>query len=86
MRNINSTLLSKSRTSVFIAHRYVLLVVCRLRPALTSSPQRRLKTIADADVIIVLKDGVVAEQGRHEELLAREDGVYARMWRQQNEI
>ncbi len=38
----------------------------------------RLSTIRDADQIIVLKDGMVAEQGTHEELLARK-GVYAEL-------
>jgi ABC-type multidrug transport system fused ATPase/permease subunit len=40
----------------------------------------RLSTIRDADKIIVLKDGVVAEEGSHDELMAR-DGVYAELYR-----
>lgn len=35
-----------------------------------------------ADKIIVMKDGVMAECGRHEELL-RKEGEYARIWREQ---
>jgi ABC-type multidrug transport system fused ATPase/permease subunit len=40
----------------------------------------RLSTIRDADKIIVLKDGVVAEEGSHDELMAR-NGVYAELYR-----
>ncbi|GAA5897951.1 hypothetical protein JCM8208_003200 [Rhodotorula glutinis] len=65
MRNINQTLLSKARTSIFIAH--------------------RLKTVADADLILVLRDGYVAEQGTHAELMAAR-GVYWGMWEQQNAV
>jgi ATP-binding cassette, subfamily B (MDR/TAP), member 1 len=36
----------------------------------------RLSTIRDADKIIVLKDGVVVEQGSHEELLSVEESLY----------
>ncbi len=43
----------------------------------------RLSTIADADQILVLDDGRVVEQGRHEQLLARR-GRYARMWERQS--
>jgi subfamily B ATP-binding cassette protein MsbA len=38
----------------------------------------RLTTIRDADKIIVLKDGMVAEEGNHKELLAR-GGIYAEL-------
>nr|CAD1842579.1 unnamed protein product [Ananas comosus var. bracteatus] len=37
----------------------------------------RLSTITGADVIAVVKDGVIAEQGRHEMLLKNANGVYA---------
>ena len=38
----------------------------------------RLSTVRDADLILVLEDGVVAEAGRHAELLAR-GGCYAQL-------
>jgi len=44
----------------------------------------RLSTIRDANKIIVLKDGVVAEEGTHDELLTR-NGVYAELHRIQYE-
>jgi len=43
----------------------------------------RLKTVVEADLILVFKDGVVVEQGTHEELLLR-GGLYSSMWIQQS--
>lgn len=42
----------------------------------------RLSTIKEADVILVMKDGHIVEQGRHEELLL-EGGFYAGLYRSQ---
>lgn len=42
----------------------------------------RLGTIRNADNIIVLKDGVVEEEGKHDELLEK-NGLYASMWNRQ---
>jgi subfamily B ATP-binding cassette protein MsbA len=44
----------------------------------------RLSTIRDAHKIIVLKDGLIAEEGSHEELVAR-GGFYAELYRAQVE-
>ena len=44
----------------------------------------RLSTIRHATKIVVLKDGVVAEQGTHDELIAK-GGVYAELYRVQTE-
>ncbi|MBN7773955.1 ABC transporter ATP-binding protein [Clostridium aminobutyricum] len=39
----------------------------------------RLSTVRNADCIIVIKDGVIKEQGSHDELLAM-SGLYSKMW------
>lgn len=44
----------------------------------------RLSTIRDADLILVMKDGDIIEQGKHEELLAQ-DGFYAKLYNSQFE-
>jgi len=40
----------------------------------------RLSTVRKADLILVLKDGVIAERGTHDELLAIESGVYRHLY------
>ena len=44
----------------------------------------RLSTIRDADLILVMKDGDIIEQGNHEELLAK-NGFYAELYNSQFE-
>ena len=44
----------------------------------------RLSTIRDADLILVMKDGDIVEQGNHEELLAK-NGFYADLYNSQFE-
>ncbi len=44
----------------------------------------RLSTIADADLIVVLEEGVIVEKGSHEALLAA-GGRYAQLWNRQSE-
>ena len=44
----------------------------------------RLSTIRDADLILVMKDGDIVEQGNHEELIAK-GGFYAELYNSQFE-
>lgn len=45
----------------------------------------RMRTVADADKIVVLKDGVVAESGTPEEL-EKQNGIYANMVKTQLKV
>ncbi|CCL98348.1 uncharacterized protein FIBRA_00343 [Fibroporia radiculosa] len=72
--------LVQGRSSLSIAHRL------SVRPLATSfwaiytiTDGDWTQTIASADLILVLKDGQIAEQGTHAELLAL-GGVFANMW------
>jgi len=42
----------------------------------------RLSTIQEADIILVMKDGKIMEQGNHQELLAK-GGFYAQLYNSQ---
>ena len=46
----------------------------------------RLRTIADADKIIVLEDGRVKEEGTHTQLLARPASLYKDLWNIQENL
>ena len=63
--------------------RRALTAICRGRTSFIIA--HRLSTIRDADRIILIEDGRIAEQGTHDELLAL-DGKYARMYRTQTEL
>ena len=43
----------------------------------------RLSTIQNADIIVVIKDGEIIEQGNHDSLLAKEGGFYASLYNSQ---
>lgn len=45
----------------------------------------RLSTVIACDEIIVLRDGEIAERGRHADLMKIENGLYAQMWERQME-
>ena len=65
----------------------------RIRKALDSRSKdittiiisHRINTLSAADIILVLEDGEITQQGTHQELLL-EEGMYKRVWQMQNEF
>ncbi|MBQ9702971.1 MAG: hypothetical protein IJV68_00325 [Clostridia bacterium] len=45
----------------------------------------RLSTLRDADKLIVIERGKVAEEGTHAELLSKDEGVYKKLYTLQQE-
>lgn len=67
-----------TRTEVLIQR-----AMARLRSGRTSFViAHRLSTIRDADVILVMENGAIVEQGSHDELIAS-DGAYAKLYQAQ---
>ena len=48
----------------------------------TIAVAHRLSTIANADIILVFKEGEIVERGLHRDLIS-DDGLYASLWRKQ---
>ena len=44
----------------------------------------RLSTVIDSDLILVLKDGRVFEQGDHTSLISNPNSLYSSLWEKQN--
>ncbi|EQA5354655.1 ABC transporter ATP-binding protein [Serratia marcescens] len=69
-------------TSYLDAHneRHIQQALAQLAPdRIVITIAHRLQTVIDADVIVVMHEGRVAEQGRHADLL-KQGGYYARLW------
>jgi ATP-binding cassette subfamily B protein len=46
----------------------------------------RLSTLRNADRLVVIEDGKIAEVGTHEQLLAKDDGIYKKLVEMQQEV
>jgi len=67
-----------TRTEMKIQHAFATL----MRGRTSFIVAHRLSTIREADVILVMRDGNIIEQGTHDELLAK-NGFYATLWNAQ---
>ncbi|MFW5991966.1 MAG: ABC transporter ATP-binding protein, partial [Halanaerobiaceae bacterium] len=46
----------------------------------------RLSTLKNADKLIVIEDGQIVEEGTHDELLNKENGVFKKLWDMQSSV
>lgn len=46
----------------------------------------RLSTLKNLDRIVVISDGKIVEEGKHEDLILKEDGKYSKLWKLQSDF
>ena len=88
---LDELMASEKRTTIVVAHRCVNVYMCmdwvglvwlHLTHACTHTiKQNRLPKIRNADMICVVFNGRIVEQGTHEELIARPDSQYSMLCR-----
>ena len=57
-----------------------------MKPRTTFAIAHRLSTLQAADRLVVLEQGKIVEQGTHDELANKENGVYAKLHKTQVEM
>jgi len=60
-------------------------IVSKKSDLITIIVAHRLSTVVNSDIIYVLENGHIIEQGKHNKILS-ENGLYAALWRQQSSV
>ena len=68
-----------------VGENFEIIMVSILSGRCTLIVAHRLSTVKSADKIVVIENGVIVEQGTHDELLHREDGIYKGLLKTQEE-